>query len=347
MARTDTHTRPLGRRAERGRAKAGRLPPAAEWHAAWPSVCRSAALPAPFVLRSYRVPRPCVCSPHGAVLTSRSCTEPEWPSRASPARPSSAPASFQTRCTLPHCRPRTNRCTDRPRRRFECIPFVALFNVARLGVCRTRKATGTLGWASGKRGLRCWGCGGRRRRRVCVHACRTARRSRRTSRSRPPAASRLAERRATGRSVRIGAVGHVVTARSAAMRPAPIAANCRERARVVSPMCGPIQLIGAQAWHVNNGVAAARGCRAPLGPSPPLGLREVRAEVRECLQSYTVRMPTPGSRAEGKKAWIKSRSVQSRSARARAGMGKLKRAVVANTSSIVMVVLPNTLSGLT
>ena len=113
------------------------------------------------------------------------------------------------------------------------------------------------------------------------------------------------------------------------------------------PMCGPIQPIGAQAWHANNGVAAARGCRAPLGPSPPLGLREVRAEVRECLQSYTVSMPTPGSRAEGKKAWIKSRSVQSRSARARAGMGKLKRAVVANTSSIVMVVLPNTLSGLT
>ena len=161
-----------------------------------------------------------------------SCTEPEWPSRASPARPSSAPASFQTRCTLPHCRPRTDRCTDRPRGRFECIPFVALFNAARLGVCRTRKATGTLGWASGKRGLRCWGCGGRRRRRVCVHACRTARRSRRTSRSRPPAASRPAERRATGRSVRIGAAGHVVTARSAAMRPAPIAANCRERARV-------------------------------------------------------------------------------------------------------------------
>jgi hypothetical protein len=244
----DRHAHETSREAGRARrGGTGASPPAAEWHAALPSVCRSAALPAPFVLRSYRVPiaflsrsyrvpiacRGPVCSPLGAVLTpQQSCTEPEWPSRASPARPSSAPASFQTRCTLPHCRPRTDRCTDGPRRRFECIPFVALFNAARLGVCRTRKATGTLGWASGKRGLRCWGCGGRRRRRVCVHACRTARRSRRTSRSRPPAASRPAERRATGRSVRIGAAGHVVTARSAAMRPAPIAANCRERARV-------------------------------------------------------------------------------------------------------------------
>ena len=81
--------------------------------------------------------------------------------RASPARPSSAPASFQTRCTLPHCRPRTDRPADSSSAIRGAIQSCSARSDMRArGLCRTRKATGTFGWASGKRGLRCWGCGG-------------------------------------------------------------------------------------------------------------------------------------------------------------------------------------------
>ena len=76
VARTDTHTRPLGRRAERGREGPGRLPPLLN-DTPLALVYRSAALSAPFVCFLSRSEALCVRS-HGAVLTSRvALTEPE------------------------------------------------------------------------------------------------------------------------------------------------------------------------------------------------------------------------------------------------------------------------------